>query len=1035
MENSTFQIFRYSIKHLPKLISFLLLLIFFSETKATGTLGADISWKSVNEGEYKIHFRVFRSCYTSTFDTSMKLSVRCLETNAVARIDFDSSSFITTIGKTECSDTFSCYLQNYFHSFESFLDFNNDSFLLAQIANGGCRFEIEMTTNWSFNHFFNPPFRSNIYVSSMLNICNLKNSKYPIDNSPQFSFNPNHILGPHQPAFWSPGVYDMDKDSLSFSLINPKGAHNISYNYNHSNGWPFRAYCRRYDDQNWCVSRPERNPPEGFYFDSKTGNMVFQPVDAFERNQVVLKVDQFRLDSSGKHMLHLGYVTQEFQINVRHHVDNNPPALKIEDLKQYCEGEKICLNVNVLDEEYEDQHGKQDWKDTLELKWNHSIPGATWEMDTVTTFFSENGKNYAQIKGELCWQTESGDASFDPYFVTFYAKDKACQFNSIAKKTFLIYVNPNMKAESERYFAQDSFGNLYVEHIATGKDTLFNRYNQYDFTWQIKDLSENKVITTSKKQKDTFGFLKAGAYEVLSSVSYADKNCSEFFYDTIYISCDLAELPLIKTPEIPDICVGDSFCFNIEVTVDLNQVSNPTPATHSIDVFWDHSVAGAIWTLDSNMIITDSSGTYAYRKAEFCLHTDVNDTILNKSFKVMARNSTCSYYDSITKVIDFNIHTFPSAITHFAQDSTGVLYFGSIPEKSQTYTHLWEIRDSTNSGTPYYTSQNEIDSFSLPYSGTFVVTYEITNQANCTASYLDTITICTDNNAPKIEDIFVIPVCVGDTLCFDVEVYDEQSSSQSWSDTIEMDWDRSIVNAVWTVDSPAFVTFNNIDYAYRKATFCWATQPEDGSFVPYVVHVFASDMACPAKAVSIKAVEFYVYPHPEAQRLYSQDNLGLLSFESVPGNSSNAVHEWEIRDSTNSGTPIHTSNEIKDTFTFQLAGTYVMTYTITDTLTGCASIFQDTMTIIIDHNQSANWIQTGQFKIYPNPAFDQVYVESQSHIMQHLKVYDVTGKVILDKAVSEKSIVVDTRIWVAGTYIFEIKSNEQIFRMKQLIVK
>jgi hypothetical protein len=1020
-------------KHAIRMACFILFFSFFTDVKATLTIGADISWTSEKAGEYKISYRVFRDCWATGVDTNMKLRVRCLETNAVKDMTYDNSSFKTKAGLPTCEDTFTCYPKHFEQTFHSFLDFNTDSFLLAQIANGGCKFEIEFSTLYSYNWFNKPP-RSFVYVSSMMNICNLNSAISKIDNSPQFSFNPNLVPGCNQPVHWSPGIYDMERDSLVFSLINPRSSLTHSINYNNPGGMPLSIYCRRYDDFNSCTPRPERNPPEGFYFDSTTGNMVFQPTDCDETTQMALKVDQYRLDSTGKNMLHLGYVTQEFRFDVRHYVDNNPPVLKVSDVKPICEGEKICIEVDVLDMEYDDQHSTQNWKDTLELDWNHSIPNAVWETDSTTNFYTVNGEHFAQRKGKLCWQTDSGDAGFDPYFVTFYTKDKGCWFNAIAKRTYLIYVYPNIKAESQRIFNQDSFGNLFIEHIASGKDTFFNRYNKYDYTWQIKDLSDNSVISISKNQIDTLGFLKPGAYEIMSTVSYAGSHCSENFYDTIYISCELAKLPEIRTPSVPDICIGDSFCFDIEVTVDLNQASNPTPATHAIELSWDQSIAGAKWTLDSSRVFSNSSGTYAYRKAQFCLQTDVNDTLLDKSFKVEAKNSNCSYYDSATKVIDFKIHTFPSAIRHFAQDSSGVLYFGSVPDESGSYTHLWEIRDSANSGTPYLSSQKEIDSFSLPYSGTFVVTYKITNQSNCTATYLDTISICTDNNAPKIEDVVLTPVCAGDTLCFDVEVYDEQSNTQSWSDTIEMDWDRSIANVTWTVDAPSFVTVNNIDYAYRKATLCWATKPEDGKTTPYIFHVFASDMACTAKAVAVKAVEINVYPNPDAQRLYSQDSLGKLTFESVPGNLFNAIHEWEIRDSTNTGTPIYTSNEVKDIFTFQQAGSFVITYAITDTLTNCTSVFQDTIQII-NHSVSIKMIQAGSFKVFPNPANDKVFVESQSHLIQNLKVYDVSGKVVFDKSVGEKSYRVETKSWAPGTYIFEIKFNDQAYRMKQLIVK
>jgi hypothetical protein len=111
-------------------------------------------------------------------------------------------------------------------------------------------------------------------------------------------------------------------------------------------------------------------------------------------------------------MIHLGYTTQEFRIETRfvlnnnNTLDNNPPDISISEYKSYCEGEKICIEVDALDQEYEDQFGKQNWKDTLELDWNSSIPGATWELDSTTNFYTVNGEHFAQRKGKLCWQTE-----------------------------------------------------------------------------------------------------------------------------------------------------------------------------------------------------------------------------------------------------------------------------------------------------------------------------------------------------------------------------------------------------------------------------------------------------------------------------------------------------------------------------------------------------------------------------------------------------------------------------------------------------
>jgi hypothetical protein len=227
---------------------------------------------------------------------------------------------------------------------------------------------------------------------------------------------------------------------------------------------------------------------------------------------------------------------------------------------------------------------------------------------------------------------------------------------------------------------------------------------------------------------------------------------------------------------------------------------------------------------------------------------------------------------------------------------------------------------------------------------------------------------------------------------------------------------------------------NNINYAYRKARFCWATGSDDGKTTPYLLNVTASDLGCPSKAVTFKSIQIYVHPNPAAQRIYSQDSLGKLTFESIHDNAANMIHEWIIRNSTNTGNPIYTSDKIKDSHVFSDSGTFVITYIITDTLINCDETYLDRVQVI-KNNTSIQSLQTGQPKIFPNPAKDVVFIQSALFPVQNLKVYDVFGKVVFESEIDAYDIEISVSEWAQGAYIFEIKSNDTTHWSRIIILK
>src|SRR5690606_10485878 len=200
MEQHYFSNFKFIFNSSLKLVSFLILSCFITET-TSASVGGDISWNSDKKGEYHIKYRLYHNCNSAkTIDSSLVLQVRCLETNAVKTMSYDPNSYQISGGETDCPDTF-CFPQKRVHTFESFLDFNTDTFLLTQLANGGCSFELELTTIWSGGNIMTFVYRGQFYISANLNICNIENSWKKTDNSPQFSYHPNIIARSHQHVY------------------------------------------------------------------------------------------------------------------------------------------------------------------------------------------------------------------------------------------------------------------------------------------------------------------------------------------------------------------------------------------------------------------------------------------------------------------------------------------------------------------------------------------------------------------------------------------------------------------------------------------------------------------------------------------------------------------------------------------------------------------------------------------------------------------------------------------------------------------
>lgn len=98
----------------------------------------------------------------------------------------------------------------------------------------------------------------------------------------------------------------------------------------------------------------------------------------------------------------------------------------------------------------------------------------------------------------------------------------------------------------------------------------------------------------------------------------------------------------------------------------------------------------------------------------------------------------------------------------------------------------------------------------------------------------------------------------------------------------------------------------------------------------------------------------------------------------------------------------------------------------------------DPMPIEITQNpaSSINMLNDSEFKIYPNPTADRVYIEMDWSKFTNAKLsaYDATGKLVHSLKLSESNSSIDMTSYPAGTYILNI-SSEQGSVSKKILVK
>lgn len=506
---------KYTLKSL-----FTIALVFISlQVSASHMMGGDVSYRCISPGKFHITAKIYRDCRGIPFNgpsatlsasgcSSMGLSltrtsIKDITPNCVSSSRPCNPSN-TTVGSEGVEE----------HTYEITIDFNvapyktfkDNKCCEVVFGIGQCCRNGAITTGASGQDF---------WADAMMNICLPKmNSK--CNTSPVLTNVPIGYLCCNQPFYFNNGALDTsDFDSLSYELtygFNGSGKSPINYSSPLNYLMPMTPYC---PGSIPCTANPTANPPQGFFMDPSSGDLVFTPTSCAEVGIIVLQINEFRKDSLGVWKL-IGRTRRDMQMIVRNCGPNNSPVISGTQTNTICEGDKICITIKGTDKQFIPQQLKAD---TVTMTWNRGIPGAT---------FTIKDPKAREKEGEFCWQTKIGDARDVFYSFTVTAQDDNCPIKATSAKGFRIKVKK--RARDTRNYVKKKCGWLVFDATLEGG---FQGVASYK--WEIRDSTNlGQVYKLSFGKKDSFQFKSGGKYIVTHTINN-NFNCPTVKTDTIII--------------------------------------------------------------------------------------------------------------------------------------------------------------------------------------------------------------------------------------------------------------------------------------------------------------------------------------------------------------------------------------------------------------------------------------------------------------------------------------------------------------------
>ncbi len=205
----------------------------------------------------------------------------------------------------------------------------------------------------------------------------------------------------------------------------------------------------------------------------------------------------------------------------------------------------------------------------------------------------------------------------------------------------------------------------------------------------------------------------------------------------VVIQCPNNNPPKITNKPYKPVCEGNKICFTIDSKDEMYSPNQTVPDTTYMN--WNAGIPGASFRI--------IDPTAREKSGEFCWQTKIGDARPTAyRFTVTAKDNNCPRPAQANK--GYNVYVMPKAIStrQYNVMDCGKLKFECFPKdtisyKLKDYTYEFTIRDSTNSGLPYYKGFKKGDSIVFKKGGKYIITSIINNKFNCPTIYVDTVKI------------------------------------------------------------------------------------------------------------------------------------------------------------------------------------------------------------------------------------------------------------------------------------------------------
>ncbi|TAH41908.1 MAG: PKD domain-containing protein [Bacteroidetes bacterium] len=366
-------------KFLPVLVTVLLWGFNPKGSKASHSMGADLTYRCLGGNTYEITLSFYRDCAGVPADQTANIAF----TSSCFPAGFATLSLIPGTGQEItplCPSQVSTCNGGTFTGIQEYI-YRGTVTLPGPCADWTMSYNLccrnAAITNIDF------PSSTQIYVFATLN-----NLITPCNNSPTFSNLPVPFVCLGQQYCYNHGAYDIDGDSLVYEVITPYDSPGLPVQYNGT----------------FSPNNPLSSSP-GMTFNSATGDICMTPT-SLEITVMAVLVKEYR------NGVLIGSVERDIQVTVID-CNNQLPALTgINGTNSFatsvCAGTQLCFNIQSSD---------PNASQNTTISWDQSIPDAT---------FTVNPGN--RQSASFCWTPSASDISSNPYCFTVLVQDDNCPF-------------------------------------------------------------------------------------------------------------------------------------------------------------------------------------------------------------------------------------------------------------------------------------------------------------------------------------------------------------------------------------------------------------------------------------------------------------------------------------------------------------------------------------------------------------------------------------------------------------------------------